>query len=67
MNVVEVIDENFKVLRTFSPDHKNVIDVSQPSMGLNWGVPKSIFFSKSPRKRLAKERAILVPIAVPWI
>ena len=39
VNVVEIIDENFKVLRTFSPDHKNIIDVSQPSMRLEWGVP----------------------------
>ena len=29
VNAVEIIEENFKVLRTFSPDHKNVIDVSQ--------------------------------------
>ena len=36
VNVVEIIDENLKVLRTFSPDHKNVIDVSQPSMRLKW-------------------------------
>ena len=28
VNAVEIIDENFKVLPTFSPDHKNVIDVS---------------------------------------
>ena len=47
MNAVEIIDENFKVLRTFSPDHKNVIDVSQRSMGLKWGVPYSIFFRKA--------------------
>ena len=33
------IEKKFKVFRTFSPDHKNVIDVSQPSMGLKWGVP----------------------------
>ena len=38
MNVVEIIDENLKVLRTFSPDHKNVIDVSQPSMWLKWNL-----------------------------
>ena len=38
MNVVEIIDENLKVLRTFSPDHKNVIDVSQPSMRLKWNL-----------------------------
>ena len=55
-----------EVLRTFSPYRKNVINVSQPSMGLKWGVPKSVFL-KCPRKRLAKERAILVPIAVPWM
>ena len=34
VNVVEIIDEIFLVLGTFSPDHKNVLDVSQLSMGL---------------------------------
>ena len=53
VNAVEIIDENFKVLRTLSPDHKNVIDVSQPSMGLIWGVPKCIFFEK-PEEEVSK-------------
>ena len=53
MNVVEIIDENFKVLRTFSPDHKNIIDVSQPSMRLEWGVPWRIFFEK-PEEEVSK-------------
>ena len=53
MNVVEIIDENFKVLRTFSPDHKNIIDVSQPNMRLEWGVPSSIFFEK-PEEEVSK-------------
>ena len=53
MNAVEIIDENFKVLRTFSPDNKNVINVSQPSMGLKWGVPQSIFFGK-PKEEVSK-------------
>ena len=53
MNTIEI-----NVLGTFSPDHKNVIDVFQPSMGLKRGVP-----SKCLRKREAKEGTI----AVPWI
>ena len=28
VHVVKIIDENFKVIRTFGPDHKNIIDIS---------------------------------------
>ena len=35
MNVFEIIDESFKVLRTFSPDHKNVIDVHPSNYNRN--------------------------------
>ena len=38
MNAVEIIDEDFWVIQTFSPDHKNIIDISKPSVGLEWGI-----------------------------
>ena len=58
-----------KILRFFGLSVQ-IIKIS--SMYLNqvcgWnGAFLRAFFSKSPRKRLAKEGAILVPIAVPWI
>jgi len=28
-------------MRTFGPDHKNIIDISQPSVGLEWGILQS--------------------------
>ena len=44
MNFVTIIDENFKVIRTFGPDHKNIMDISQPSVGLEWGIFQSVGF-----------------------
>ena len=54
MNAVEINDENIKVLRTFSPDYKNIIDVSLPNMGLKWGVPLDHFFFEKPEEDVSK-------------
>ena len=48
MNVVKIINENFKIIRTF--DHKNIIDISQPSVGLEWGIFLSVGFEITQKK-----------------
>ena len=52
MNAVEIIEEHVKVLRTFSPGHKNVIDVSQPSI-VEMGRCLEPFFEK-PKEEVSK-------------
>ena len=34
----------FKVTQTFSPDHKNIIDIAKPSVGIKRGIFQSIRF-----------------------
>ena len=31
-------------MQTFGPDHKNIIDISQPRVGLEWGILQSFAF-----------------------
>ena len=50
MNVVEIVHENFKVIQTFGPDHKNIIDIAQPSVRLKWGIFQSVCFEKTMKK-----------------
>ena len=52
VNVVKIIEENFYVIQTFGPDHKNIIDMSYPSVRLGWGIFQSAGFEIT-QKRLA--------------
>ena len=33
--------------QTFGPDHKNIIDIVQPSVRLKWGIFQSVSFEKT--------------------
>ena len=44
MNVVKIVDENF------GPDHKNIIDIAQPSVRLKRGIFQSVCFEKTKKK-----------------
>ena len=47
VNVVKIVHENFQVIQTFGPDHKNIIDIAQPSVRLKWGIFQSVCFEKT--------------------
>jgi hypothetical protein len=32
MKIAEIIDENFQMIYTFSPNYENIIDLSQPGV-----------------------------------
>ena len=50
MNVVKIVDKNFKIIQTLGPDHKNIIDIAQPSVRLKRGIFQSVFFEKTKKK-----------------
>ena len=58
----------FKVTQTFSPDHKNIIDIAKPSVGIKRGIFQSIRFESTKKKvgkrttgfSLQKESALCV-------
>jgi len=50
MNVIEIIDEYFQTIRTFCPDHGNIIDISPPCVRLPRGVSESVSFEHTKKK-----------------
>ena len=55
MNVIEIIDEYFQTMRTFCPDHENIIDISPPR-----GVGESVGFEHTKKKvRLPRLESLL--------
>ena len=38
------------VIQAFGPDHKNIIDIAQPSVRLKWGIFQSVSFEKAKKK-----------------
>ena len=39
-----------KVIQTFSPDHKNIIDIAKPSVGIKRGIFQNIRFESTKKK-----------------
>ena len=56
MNVIEIIDEYFQTIRTFCPDHENIIDIFPPCVRLPRGVSESVSFEHT-KKKVSKRRS----------
>ena len=42
--------KNFRLSRIFGADHKNIIDIAQPSVRLKWGIFQGVCFEKTKKK-----------------
>ena len=56
MNVIEIIDEYFQTIPTFSPDHGNIIDISPLCVRLPRGVSESVGFEHT-NEKVSKRRS----------